>query len=171
MRSWATTAAGDTVEAGLHRELIQIPLMMWWPGVSSGRRVEAVASQIDVAATVLDAMNLHQDLGSRSARSLRSLPPHRFVLFGQRDDRRGVTDGHMTLVRDRNGRMSLHDLDADPEQRRETAGQNQRARRYLLQALGREMAANPTRREPRPVAVVDDTMTEQLRALGYVGDE
>lgn len=155
----------------LNRELIQVPLMMWWPGVSAGRRVESVASQIDIQATVLDAMNLHQDLGSQSARSLRNLPPHRFVLFGQRDDRRGVTDGHMTLVRDRNGDMTLFDLDADPSQRDERADRSPRARRYLLQGLAREMASNPTHREPRPVANIDDTIAGQLRALGYVGDE
>lgn len=155
----------------LNRELIQVPLMMWWPGVSAGRRIDAVASQIDIQATVLDAMNLHQDLGSRSARSLRALPPHRFVLFGQRDDRRGVTDGHMTLVRDRDGEMTLFDLDADPTQRDERASRSPRARRYLLQGLAREMASNPTHREPRPAANIDDTIAGQLRALGYVGDE
>ena len=160
----------------LHRELIQVPLMMWWPGVSAGRRVGAVASQIDVPATVLDAMDLHQDLGSRSARSLRALPPHRFVLFGQRDDRRGVTDGHMTLVRDRDGTMTLFDHDTDPRELHEQARERPRARRYLLQGLAREMALNPTHREPTPrqpppVTDVDATVASQLQALGYVGDE
>lgn len=157
----------------LHQELIRVPLAVYWPGVSTGRRVEAPVSQIDVAPTVLEALGLPSDLGSPSARSLRvalSNPPERFVAFGQRDDRRGVTDGHWVLVRDRDGATVLYDLDADPQERRNLARDEPLARRYLLDALAREMARNPTWREQRAVDV-GDQLQAQLRALGYVGDE
>ncbi len=152
----------------LHQELVRVPLLMWWPGVSAGRRVDRVASQIDVPVTVLEAMNLEQDLGSPSSQSLRQLPGHRFVLFGQRDSRRGVTDGHLSLVRDRNGQFEFANFDASNENDERA---DAHTRRYLTQGLAHEMGRNRTYSRPNRLATVDDALTNQLRALGYVGDE
>ena len=165
---------GDVGHGGgrVWEELIRVPMVMRWPGVSAGRRVATPASSIDVGPTVLEALGLPTvEYGSPSARSLRALVGHRgprVVMFGRRDSLRGGVDGHLKLVRRRDGSVELWDLDADPGER--APREDALGRRWMLEGMAREMAANPTRGGERRRGV-DGDLAAQLRALGYVGDE
>jgi arylsulfatase A-like enzyme len=165
----------------LHEELVRIPMVMHWPGTSAGRRVRGPVSQIDVAPTVLDALDLEvHGFGAEGARSLRTravAPDERFVLLAEGRRRVGVTDGRRRLIRHRNGTFEGEE---DPA-----------VRRYLLDALTLEMARHPVlpvgqpvgpRARAKPLRVVapveppstrplDPDTEAQLRALGYLGDE
>lgn len=54
----------------LYEELIRIPLIIYKPGMSSGRVIERPASLVDVMPTVLDLLGLEKEEGLHDGRSL-----------------------------------------------------------------------------------------------------
>lgn len=156
----------------LHPELVRVPLIVRWPGVTAGRRVRGAVSQIDIAPTVFDALEVAPDgFGAAGARSLRqsaTATDERFVMLSEGRRRVAVTDGTRMLIRGRDGRF---EGESEPE-----------LRRWMLDAMAREMERHPVRRrtdkvrdvpfdEPVRRAPIDQDLAEQLRALGYLGDE
>jgi len=113
-------------------EIARVPLVMAWAGRADPGQVWAeVASHIDLAPTILDALGCPVPatmVGTSIVRSLqgegRSLTAPAFIEFGRYEvdhdgfggfqPMRAVTDGHYKLVVNLLSSDELYDLDADP---------------------------------------------------------
>jgi len=132
----------------LHEVLVHIPLVVYWPGRSARRELRPV-SQIDVPRTILDALGIDEPFGEDEARSLRTPLAERWVAFGKPGRALGVSDGRDVLLE--GGEPGI--LEGD-----------------RLRTAERILAAAHLPR-PRRERALDQELTDQLRALGYVGDE
>jgi arylsulfatase A-like enzyme len=166
-----------------YEELLDIPLLMWGPGVPSGTVIDAPVSTIDIVPTILGMM----DLPSRETRDGvdvsvlwkgGSLPER--LLFGEADhnnvvDRQEVTDirhmvreGSLKLHHNTaTGQYELYDIDSDAGEqsdRSESRAQDVERLRLALEDF------RATAVEPEPVgAEMSAADREKLDALGYGG--
>ena len=103
---------------------VRVPLILAGPGIPPGRTTQVLAELIDVAATVLDLAGV-DGIPCWDARSL--LPAahgaarHRQAQFAALEDWRAVHDGRHKLIDYQDGRRSLYDLRADPEEQDDLA--------------------------------------------------
>ena len=158
----------------LHREVLQVPLIVWAPGLLRAARVTAPASLLDVAPSILDLLGLTADPEHRgtslvaaargtAARVNRSIfsevdridrnEPVRFV---------AVRDGGRTALADlRDGSTRCYGADDPAEQRPQSDCPD-------LTALIEEhrQAVRPPGAQPAPP--IDPRLIEKMRALGYV---
>jgi arylsulfatase A-like enzyme len=168
----------------IFQELIGVPLMMRVPGGPAGLRLSHTVSTMNVAQTALDFAGV-EGLARAEGRSLvpdvlGHVPVGPQVAFSDfQDIRRVARAGRYKLVTRANLSSVIFDLGADPGEREERevhelpiAG---RYTRILLgQFLGATNRGQWTRAIQDPVgpleqesAEMDDTIREQLRALGY----
>lgn len=169
----------------VYQELLHVPLMFRLPNrVPARTRVPYAVSTLDVSATVTDLLGvppMSQNEGhTLVGLMLGQMPRRPLVAFSDfQDDRRVVTTGRWKLVLRGNLTSSLFDLAHDPMERQELDGASfpigQRYARILLgQFLGATDRADWLSAEQkggtqleRENAPMDDTIREQLRALGY----
>lgn len=153
----------------LHRELVQVPLLLRPPGGAPGTRVAAPASHLDLYPTVLAAFGLEPgavrglDLLAGALPATRVLPQSLRGTFG-------ATGANQRLVVDGEGRR-LFDLAADPDEERDLAAVRPELVRALLE--GRRAFLESVRQAPlAPARPAHDEATERgMRSLGYAGDE
>ncbi len=163
----------------LYDELTHIPLIVKWPGATSGQRREETVRQIDLLPTLLQVF----DLPPSTAAQGRSLVP---LLTGDEGPGPGVpwadlpafsesyeftavrTPGNKCMAeRKADGRTLCFDLLSDPGERRAIQGECQACdslRQALLDFQRRRDLAPPdgSGRE------LDERTREQLRSLGYL---
>jgi arylsulfatase A-like enzyme len=169
----------------VYQELLHVPLMFRLPGrVPAGARVPYAVGTLDVAATVTDLLGvpaLSHDEGHTLVGLMRGeMPARPLVAFSDfQDDRRVVTTGRWKLVIRGNLTSTVFDLVSDPGERKQLDGASfpieQRYARILLgQFLGATDRGDWLSAEQkggtqleRRNAPMDDTIREQLRALGY----
>jgi len=128
---------------GLHGELIDVPLIVLAPGLVA-RAVDVLTSNLEIAPTVLDLVGLPPDPRMQAA-SLMPLAragapwPNRIVAseYGRSYALRG---GRWRMVVDYDGRYTLHDVTADPEEARDLAKDAPMARQWLREAAGLYLA-------------------------------
>jgi choline-sulfatase len=128
---------------GLHGELIDVPLIVLGGGLPAGA-VDVVTSNLDLAPTALELLGLPVDPRMQGA-SLVPLAragapwPHRVVAseYGRSYALRG---GRWRLVVGYDGRATLHDVIADPEEARDVSAEAPMARRWLREAAGLYLA-------------------------------
>lgn len=169
----------------IFQELLAVPLIFHMPGkLPEGRRVKHSVSTLNVAQTILDLTGV-SGLSRAEGRSLVpdllgdvvSGPQVAFSDF--QDIRRVARAGRWKLIMRANLSSVLFDLERDPGERRERSVHEfpiagRYARILLGQYLGaqnrgqwlraRQDAAQELEVES---AEIDETMREQLRALGY----
>jgi len=179
---------------GLYEEIVHIPLIVKWPGESSGIKVPSVVSQNDVFPTVLDTAGV--ELTNAWSTNLR----HYVVPGSQPPPSRGVIAEFTALIKAgpkvqvalrsqdskyiatlRSHSMEdlysgaleseeLYDLRSDPEEKENLLlepGQSASTYRAALRAYLEE-AGSQLAQEPGETITPDEEVLEQLRALGYV---
>jgi arylsulfatase A-like enzyme len=109
----------------LYEENIRVPLVVALPGAwHEGKRVQGTASLIDVAPTLLDLLGLKAPADYQGASLLE--PRERAALFftDYSLPLAGVRDGRWKLIAEiGSSRAKLFDLEADPQETRNVAGQ------------------------------------------------
>ena len=169
----------------VYQELLHVPLMFRLPGrLPSGGRVSDAVSTMDISSTVTELLGV-PGMPANEGHALVSLmlgepSTHPAVAFSDfQDDRRVITTRTQKLILRGNLTSALFDLQADP---RETTQLDPTAfpigRRYARMLLGQFLGASDrgdwlsaeqksgTRLE-REDAEMDETIRDQLRALGY----
>jgi arylsulfatase A-like enzyme len=157
----------------LHREVLQVPLIVFAPAIATPRRVDTPASLIDVAPTVLDLLGIAPDPGYRGtslAPALRGEPmPADRAVFGEVD--RVERQLYRQLSVRKEGRTAITDLVTNTTRcfaADDPAEQRPSATCPDLEALIAEhrRAVQPV--TPATPQVVDPALVEKMRALGYI---
>lgn len=170
---------GRVLHDTLHEEILQVPLLVKWPGgEGAGARHGSPASAVDLAPTLLAAAGLPVDdlPGTPLARRHPDAP----VVAGTLD--RTLIQGDWKLmVPLRGGPVALYDLDSDPLERHDLAADPRHAERVerlrdLYEAqmeIERQLRASigigigvGTGEGARPTLTPEER--ERLEALGYL---
>jgi arylsulfatase A-like enzyme len=172
----------------VYQELLWVPYLARLPGVvPAQKRVTQTVSTMSIFPTVLEAagVNIPASVEDESQLSLvrggpASPVPVAFSDF--LDDRRVIRAGRYKLIL-RGTNETMFDLGADPlEQKELDRKKHQVAARYTTVMLGQFLGASDKRKWlrgeqgagvklERENAAIDDTLREQLKGLGYAGDE
>jgi len=169
----------------VYQELLHVPLMFRLPKrLPPGTKVGNAVSTLDVSATVTDLLGVPA-MKANEGHALVELmlgktPPRPTVAFSDfQDDRRVITTGRWKLVLRGNLTSTMYDLLGDPlEKTPLEPSAFPVGRRYARMLLGQFLGATDRgdwlsseqkggtqlRREN---AEMDDTIRDQLRALGY----
>ena len=169
----------------VYQELLHVPLMFRLPNrLPAGTRVGDAVSTLDISATVTEllgvpgmAQNEGHTLVGLMFGEAPSQPPVAFSDF--QDDRRVITTGRWKFIVRGNLTSTMFDLVADPrEQRQMDASASPIGWRYSRMLLGQFLGATNRgdwlsaeqkggTQLQREDAEMDDTIRDQLRALGY----
>jgi choline-sulfatase len=171
----------------VYQELLWIPYIVRLPGViPAGKRIPQAVSTLSIFPTVLEAAGLpaQSQLEDKSHLSwLRGAPaPAVPVAFSDfLDDRRVIRAGRWKLIL-RGTNETMFDLGSDPDEQRELdRSKVPVAARYTTLMLGQFLGARDRRtwlrggqgggvRFEKENANIDETLREQLKAIGYAGD-
>ena len=172
-------------EFSLFRELSQVPMLLFGPtlGVQPGRLAENV-SVIDLAPTLLDLCGAPtQDWDGRSLAGrclLKDKAPaederlywSERPLFLHRFERErhiwGVVFQRWKLIQDHDGLVALFDLETDPTEKVNLAGDQPRRCDRLLALLDDHRSRAVSTDSSEAEVDIDAEMLERLRSLGYV---
>lgn len=167
--------------SNLSQELVATPLIVWDGRRPEGRVVEAPVENVDVFPTLLELCGASPE----EALHGRSLVPllrgettahkphvHSFVMTKMMI--RDAATGHKLVLptrlgTDRGAQPALYDLGADPAERSNLIRDLRSERETLSKQLTNWQAAHPTR--ATNALMKDPTTLQDLRALGYLGDE
>ncbi len=165
----------------LYEESVRVPMIVRLPpgaAAGGGRRISALASLLDVAPTVADALGIPPagrpsfrgrsllaeaaGVGTVAAepvlcRTVGSKP--RYALVGPR---------YKYTYNTRDGDESLHDLERDPEERRDVAAEETVRAEHGRQRLFARLLSLPGRARAGGEWKVTPAEAEEMRALGYV---
>ena len=165
----------------LYDELVHVPLIVRWPGVTTpGRVVDAQVCHLDVMSTVLAMAGLpvpRQCMGRDLTPVLRGkdAPATKGIAFLEGDaDRavRGLCTATRKIVRYRDtDELLFLDLEADPNERMNLAG-TAREKEFaaLLQVFEawEERMKAARKQSPAPAKSIDPELRKRLKALGYM---
>jgi choline-sulfatase len=169
----------------VYQELLHVPLMFRLPNrLPAGTKVGDAVSTLDVSATVTDLLGVppmsHNEGQALVGLMFGESPARPTVAFSDfQDDRRVITTGRWKLILRGNLTSTMFDLVADPMEKTQLDGSAfPIGRRYSRMLLGQFLGAT-NRGEwlsaeqksgtqlQRENAEMDDTIRDQLRALGY----
>ncbi len=169
----------------VYQELLHVPLMFRLPNrLPAGAKVGDAVSTLDVSATVTDLLGVppmtHNEGHALVGLMLGEAPSQPSVAFSDfQDDRRVITTRRWKLILRGNLTSTMFDLVADPMEKNQLdASAFPIGRRYSRMLLGQFLGAT-NRGEwlsaeqkggtqlQRENAEMDDTIRDQLRALGY----
>ncbi len=167
--------------ANLQQPLIATPLIVWRSQSEGGHVVETPVENVDLFPTVLELCGAEPN----EALHGRSLVP---LLNGEEVDHkpyvhsfvatkimaREVASGHKLIIPTKYGTIrgavpAMYDLKADPLERRNLIRSHPAEASALSDEIAAWQAAHPT--VPTNPNLKDPTTLEDLRALGYLGDE
>ena len=169
----------------VYQELLHVPLMFRLPGrLPGGTKVGDAVSTLDVSATVTDLLGVpamdHNEGQPLVGLMFGEAPSGPSVAFSDfQDDRRVITTGRWKLILRGNLTSTMFDLVADPMEKTELdASAFPIGRRYTRMLLGQFLGATDRgdwlsaeqkggTQLQREDAEMDDTIRDQLRALGY----
>jgi choline-sulfatase len=169
----------------VYQELLHVPLMFRLPKrLAGGTRVGDAVSTLDIAATVTDLLGVpameHDEGHELVGLMLGEAPSQPSVAFSDfQDDRRVITTQRWKLILRGNLTSTMFDLSADPkEQTQLDPSAFPIGRRYSRMLLGQFLGATNRgdwlsaeqkggTQLQREDAEMDDTIRDQLRALGY----
>jgi arylsulfatase A-like enzyme len=172
----------------LYQEMVHVPLMFRLPGrIEAGIRLPQTVSTVDIVPTILEltGVRANPEVEGRSLVPLLRGAPREGpeVAFSDMlDDRRSIRAGRWKLIL-RGMNPTLFDLETDPKEQRDlplTA--RPIAARYLRILLGQFLGARDRRAWfraeqgpgvalPQENTAIDDTLRQQLGALGYAGGD
>jgi arylsulfatase A-like enzyme len=162
----------------LYQELINVPLIIKYPGLGAGVVKETVAL-LDLYPTVLGVASLSVD---HEIEGIPLVPFHAAAREGPRtvfsetsrhgrSERRAAVSGPLKIIRDLKGdTLETYDLSTDPGERRDLSDQHVAGLESLLLAQEdwlREMEASS--RPGREIELTPEDI-ERLKSLGYIGD-
>jgi len=163
----------------VYEEQLRIPLVIRFPSGTgpSGLRVDEPVDLVDLAPTILDALDLGSSIDGFEGRSILPLlfgDRGREVVVGRTMHERptySFREGPWKLVHSvRSGRTQLYDLDADPAEVHDRAGEQpvraEAARQSLYRWL-RDLTRHPPGGDSAAGGAVSAEDREALRALGY----
>jgi arylsulfatase A-like enzyme len=170
----------------LYPELLRIPLLISWPnGGVRAARVQGPASLLDLAPTILDALQIElppwfSGVSLLPATRGEPLQP-RFLLFSRIKDH-GETeperidgfleDGWLYLERHPQGERLLFNLKIDPWALRNLARKHPKRRKAMGSRLQAESEALPRwEREFTHRTTLDADLIERLNELGYAASD
>jgi arylsulfatase A-like enzyme len=163
----------------LYQELINVPLIVKYPGLGAGVVKDTVAL-LDLYPTVLGAASLSVD---HEIEGIPLVPFHSAAREGPRtvfsetsrygkSVLRAAVSGPLKIIRDLNGdALETYDLSTDPGERHDLSDQQVAGFEPLLLAQEnwlREMAASS--RPGREIELTPEDI-ERLKSLGYIDDE
>jgi choline-sulfatase len=169
----------------VYQELLHVPLMFRLPSrLPAGAKVGNAVSTLDISATVTDLLGVpgmaHNEGHTLVELMLGEAPSRPTVAFSDfQDDRRVITTGRWKLVLRGNLTATMFDLIADPAEKTQLdASAFPIGRRYSRMLLGQFLGATDRgnwlsaeqkggTQLQRENAEMDDTIRDQLRALGY----
>ncbi len=169
----------------VYQELLHVPLMFRLPNrLPAGTKISDAVSTLDISATVTEllgvpamAENEGHPLVGLMLGDAPSRPPVAFSDF--QDDRRVITSRRWKLILRGNLTSTMFDLVADPKEKKQLdASAFPIGRRYSRMLLGQFLGASDRgdwlsaeqkggTQLKRENAEMDDTIRDQLRALGY----
>lgn len=158
----------------LFQELLAVPLLVRYPGrVLKGSVIEEPVGVIDVPPTLLEAAGLEPTpaMGGRSLLRLmrreQSGPPTALLSEELRNNWRAVRWGSYKLIDYGHDGFALYDVDADPGETRDLAGEQPAVAAALRAQLWR-LSDGGSGKEREPAAGrLDGETLHKLRALGY----
>ncbi len=172
----------------VYQDLLWVPYIVRFPGVvPAGKRVSQAVSTMTIFPTVVEAAGVTVP-GTVEDHSvlpwlMGAPPPALPVAFSDfLDDRRVIRAGRYKLIL-RGTNETMFDLGADPEEQHELdRGKIPIAARYTASLLGQFLGAKDRRtwmkgvqgtgaKLERENAAIDDTLREQLKGLGYAGEQ
>jgi arylsulfatase A-like enzyme len=160
----------------LYEELVQSFLLIRYPTKLAPARITGEASLVDVAPTILDCLELEDNLPPLGL-SGRSLLPRLEggdpgadgrVIFSELGNLKSARRGNFKLVLDlEDGRRELYDLSVDPGETKNVWAENEETGKHLARRLAAFVAdaRGPDQGTGRPI---DSEMRERLRSLGYI---
>ena len=169
----------------VYQELLHVPLMFRLPNrLPAGTKVGDAVSTLDVSATVTDLLGVppmtHNEGHALVGLMLGEAPSRPTVAFSDfQDDRRVITTRRWKLILRGNLTSTMFDLVADPMEKKQLAASAfPIGRRYSRMLLGQFLGATNRgdwlsaeqkggTQLQREDAEMDDTIRDQLRALGY----
>jgi arylsulfatase A-like enzyme len=188
--SVAVVVAGDHGESlgehevyyshkGLFEPQVRVPFIVRLPGFPRGLRPPGLVTHLDLAPTLaaLFALSLRHPMPGASLVPLlngtaTALPPRAVVHESAHNNAVALRDGRWKLILPMGRRRSLHgqapqlfDLDADPGERRDLAGQESARVAAMSERLERWRALGRVRSHEHAATA---EVRERLRALGYV---
>ena len=165
----------------IYQSAIKVPLIFKLPGSMAGRRVDDLASIIDIVPTVCDLVAIDPPAGIQG----KNLAPH----FGREpprsEDRYLYCESLYPTKYEANSllglvsrqwkyiqttRPELYDLQKDPEEQTNLAEAQPQQARSLRDHLSHVLEQTVRQREDRADAPLDAESLRHLRSLGYVGD-
>jgi arylsulfatase A-like enzyme len=159
----------------MFQEVLRVPLMIWGPGVRSGR-VESPVSLLDLKPTILDAMGIEVDESLEGVSLWDSLQTgarqkHREllaqnVLWG-REHQAIVSWPYKLIHYPKSDRRQLFDLAGDPEEAMDLAESKPAVAEQLERRLLDRLADLQIGAVGSGVKLTEE-MEEELRALGYL---
>ncbi len=165
----------------LYEELIHVPLIIRWSGHLRSRQIEATASLIDVAPTLLSLAGIQEESSFRGLDWSKILSGShavkaRRIVFSQLSngplDLSSAQSSDWKCILDENtGEILSYDRKLDPRERHHPAKQtpNLETRRFLSALSAAKKAYPPATTHPAPRSIPINKKTEdELRALGYV---
>lgn len=175
----------------MYNELLHVPLVVWGPGVVSGRET-VPASLVDLAPTVLEIAGVRppSDLegislwpllvradASAPDRVRRRLLARRRLLNRQLvaeinlrepENKALIRWPHKAIVDLEAGTLLLYDIARDPGERDDIAARNPDLADELASALRLRVTEAALARSEGPGVTLDDKTVRDLRALGYI---
>ena len=165
----------------LHREAIQIPLILRVPGLARGQRIEDPVQQIDLLPTLLDLLAI-DDSESHQGRSLKPLLEGSYseedsdtplLAYLDYEGRKGMSLilGPWKLIEPlsssfSSGRQLFHRV-RDPDERTNLASEYPVLAGYMATRVRAELLEFEKLSEPERMEF-DEQTREELRALGYL---
>jgi arylsulfatase A-like enzyme len=169
----------------LHEEMVRAPLLISYPPLfPTGARIEDIVEHVDLAPTLLDAMErgpLTRADGESLMPLLRGRPVQRprYAIIEFLTGQRAIRVGHLKMLVTTAGSAELFDLRADPGERRDLASSRPIARRLCQVHLAEGLAVPDKAARIGGVggragfraatADIDPAVRRQLEALGYFG--
>jgi arylsulfatase A-like enzyme len=169
----------------VYQELLHVPLLFRLPNrLPAGAKVGSAVSTLDISATVTELLGVpgmvHNEGHTLVGLMLGEPPSRPSVAFSDfQDDRRVITTGRWKLILRGNLTSTMFDLVADPMEKKQLdASAFPIGRRYARMLLGQFLGASNRgdwlsaeqkggTQLQRENADMDDTIRDQLRALGY----
>ncbi len=165
----------------LYRELLEVPLIIKWPGVlPAGKVINDQVRLIDIMPTIIELLDIKHS-GDLAGRSL--LPLISGEEQGDRaafsenlyyyQERKSVTTGkHKLIYTPDSGDAELYDLEADPGEKINIAAEIPNETSQLKEKLldwikDCQARASALHKGKEPVPVRDEEVIQRLKSLGY----
>jgi arylsulfatase A-like enzyme len=151
----------------LYREVLQVPLIVWAPGLLAPARVDAPVSLLDVMPTILDLLELPPDADHRGmslVRAARGHTPADRPIFGELDDRLVSVraGGRTAIINLKENSTQCYTADDPAEQRPSSSCPD------LVELIAGHRAAAVPAGKNQPAPPIDPRLAQKMRALGYI---